>query len=210
MPAQRNGCEPFAQPFLDEGLRAAANKLTDCNARKTKEIPKKIRDLFNLLGLPLSSRFSGKGDPRGSLGSILEKVTHAVGFGLQIEEVVGSGIHLDGHTLSNDDAEFFELIDLVGIVRQETHALDAQVTQNLRAGKVLSFVALKAERKVCFERIEPLLLQLIGTQLIDETDAAAFLAHIEQDAPAFLLNLRHCGGELLTAVAAQRPKAVAR
>ena len=52
MSAQRNGCEPFAQPFLDEGLRAAANKLTDCNARKTKEIPKKIRDLFNLLGLP--------------------------------------------------------------------------------------------------------------------------------------------------------------
>ena len=110
MSAQRNGCEPFSQQFLDEGLRAAANKLTDRNARKTKEIPKKIRDLFNLLGLPLSSRFSGKGDPGGSLGSILEKVTHAVGFGLQIEEVVGSGVHLDGHTLSNDDAEFFELI----------------------------------------------------------------------------------------------------
>ena len=69
-----------------------ANKPTDRNAWKTKEIPKKIRDLFNLLGVPLSSRFSEKGDPRGSLGSILEKVPHAVGFGLQIEEVVGSGV----------------------------------------------------------------------------------------------------------------------
>ena len=31
-----------------------ANKPTDRNAWKTKEIPKKIRDLFTLLGLPLS------------------------------------------------------------------------------------------------------------------------------------------------------------
>ena len=30
-----------------------ANKPTDRNAWKTKEIPKKIRDLFTLLGLPL-------------------------------------------------------------------------------------------------------------------------------------------------------------
>lgn len=30
-----------------------ANKLTDRNAWKTKEIPKKSRDLFTLLGLPL-------------------------------------------------------------------------------------------------------------------------------------------------------------
>lgn len=62
MSAKRNGCEPFAQPFLDEGLRAAANKLTDCNARKTKEIPKKIRDLFTLLCLPLPSRFFRDGE----------------------------------------------------------------------------------------------------------------------------------------------------
>ena len=33
-----------------------ANKLTDRNAWKTKEIPKKSRDLFTLLGLPLPPR----------------------------------------------------------------------------------------------------------------------------------------------------------
>ena len=33
-----------------------ANKPTDRNAWKTKEIPKKIRDLFTLLGLPLPPR----------------------------------------------------------------------------------------------------------------------------------------------------------
>ena len=52
--------EPFAQQFFDEGLHTAAlseaNKPTDRNAWKTKEIPKKIRDLFTLLGLPLPPR----------------------------------------------------------------------------------------------------------------------------------------------------------
>ena len=33
-----------------------ANKPTDRNAWKTKEIPKKIRDLFTLLGLPLPTQ----------------------------------------------------------------------------------------------------------------------------------------------------------
>ena len=61
--------EPFAQQFFDEGLHAAAgrcflkvNKLTDRNAWKTKEIPRKIRDLFTRLCLPLPSRFFRDGE----------------------------------------------------------------------------------------------------------------------------------------------------
>ena len=56
MSAQRNGCEPSPNKSLTKAfmhlLYLKANKPTDRNACKTKEIPKKIRDLFNLLGLP--------------------------------------------------------------------------------------------------------------------------------------------------------------
>ncbi|GEM_PF-2051430 len=38
------------------------NKLTDRNAWKTKEIPRKIRDLFTRLCLPLPSRFFRDGE----------------------------------------------------------------------------------------------------------------------------------------------------
>jgi hypothetical protein len=42
----------------------------------------------------------------------------------------------------------------------------------------------KAEALVGLERIEPLILQAIGAQLVDEADPAPLLAQIEQHAPA--------------------------
>ena len=53
-----------------------------------------------------------------------------------------------------------------------------------------------------------LILQLIGTELVDESDAAAFLTHVQEHTAPFLLDLRHGGGELLAAVAAQRAEGV--
>lgn len=79
--------------------------------------------------------------------------------------------------------------------------LRAEVLQDLSADPVFAQVGRKAELYVCLNGIEALFLQLIRLQLVDQTDAAAFLAHIEQHATAFLVDLLHGCRQLLTAVA---------
>ena len=49
---------------------------------------------------------------------------------------------------------------------------------------------------------QPLLLQLVGAQLVEQADAPAFLGHVEQHAPAFLLDAFQAACQLLAAVAA--------
>ena len=51
-------------------------------------------------------------------------------------------------------------------------------------------------------RVKALLLKHIRLQFVDQTDAAAFLAHVEDDATAFRLHLAHRGLELFSAVTA--------
>ena len=67
---------------------------------------------------------------------------------------------------------------------------------------------MEPQGKIGFQRIHALLLKLIGTQLVDQTDAPAFLPHIKQDAPAFFFDLCHGGGQLLAAIATQRTKCI--
>ena len=50
---------------------------------------------------------------------------------------------------------------------------------------------------------------MIGFQLIDQSDAPAFLAHVEENAPAFGVDLGHGSGQLFAAVAAARAEYVA-
>ena len=76
-------------------------------------------------------------------------------------------IHLDRHALRNFNPKFLQLIYLIGIVSQKTHAFYAQFAQNLCADIVFSLVALEAKGKICFQGIHTLLLQFIGAQLID-------------------------------------------
>ena len=87
--------------------------------------------------------------------------------------------------------------------------LYAEVLQDLRADPVLPQVGRKAQLDVGLDRVEALLLKLVGLELVDQADAAALLAHIEQYAAALLLDLLHCSGKLLAAVAAARAEHVA-
>ena len=56
---------------------------------------------------------------------------------------------------------------------------------------------------------QPLLLQLVGPELVEQADAAALLGHVEEDARALLLDARERPLELLAAVAAERVEDVA-
>ena len=71
------------------------------------------------------------------------------------------------------------------------------------ADVVLARIGGESKREIRVERVHALVLQLVGAQLVQEANAAAFLAHVQNNATSLLLDLAHARGELLAAVAAQ-------
>ena len=59
-----------------------------------------------------------------------------------------------------------------------------QLRQHPRRDREVALVVLEAEPEIGVDRVEALVLQRIGAQLVDQADAAPLLPQIEQDAPA--------------------------
>ena len=136
-------------------------------------------------------------------------MSHPNLLGSQIEQVICGSAHLNGHPLCDLHAVLGQLVHLVRVVGQQPQALYTQLPQDLRAGVIFSLVPLESQRQVGFQGVHPLLLQLVGPELVDQADAPPFLAHIQEDAPSLLLDLGHGGGQLLAAVTAEGAEGVA-
>src|SRR6476620_4706104 len=91
----------------------------------------------------------------------------------------------DRHLLDHLNAITFESDYLFRIIRQETELAYSEIIKDLRADSVIAQVAGKTEFGVCFDRIESLLLQLVGMNLCRESDAAALLPHVDQHSAGF-------------------------
>ena len=81
--------------------------------------------------------------------------------------------------------------------------------QHARGDAVEPLVAFETQAPVRFERIESLILQTIGAQLVDETDAAPLLRQIEQHAASGLRDGRNRFAQLNAAIAVQRAQEIA-
>jgi len=62
---------------------------------------------------------------------------------------------------------------------QQHHAADAEVAQDLRPDAVIALVGFEPEALVCLDRVESLVLQLVGSDLVGQSDAPAFLIKLE-------------------------------
>src|SRR5699024_1288902 len=101
---------------------------------------------------------------------------------------------------------FGELVDLVRIVGEQANGSDPQIPQNLRSDVVFPLIRGKAQSHIGLQGVHTLFLELIGAELVDQSDAPAFLTHIEKNSSSLGINLFHGSGQLLSAVAAQRTK----
>ena len=88
-----------------------------------------------------------------------------------------------------------------GIVGQKPHRPDPEILEDLDADAIVALVGLEAEALVGFDGIEPLILKLVGADLVGQADAAPFLIEVEQDAAALGLDLSERRFELQAAVA---------
>ena len=90
-----------------------------------------------------------------------------------------------------------------GLLVKQPHGREAELAQHLGGRQIDPLVGVEAELLVGVERIEPGILQLIGAQLVDEPDAAAFLREIEQHPAARRGDRGDRAAQLVAAIAAQ-------
>ena len=87
--------------------------------------------------------------------------------------------------------------------------MNAEVGQDLCADAVFAKFGGEAEFFVGFHRIEPLLLEFVGVNFCRKSDAAPFLAHVDEDAAPGLFDLLQRALKLGAAIAPQGAKDVA-
>ena len=73
----------------------------------------------------------------------------------------------------------------------------------MRGDRIIAFVIAEAEREIRFDSIQPLVLQTIGADFVDQANAAAFLPQIKHHAFFHFSNFSERGFELVAAITAQ-------
>lgn len=111
-------------------------------------------------------------------------MAHLVLFRPEVGAGVVAGAGTAGDAFDYADAGFFELLDLVGIIREEADGADAQRFQCFGGEIVVARVGGKAQFAIGFDGVETLVLQLVGFYFVEQADAAAFLWKVEHDAGA--------------------------
>lgn len=101
------------------------------------------------------------------------------------------------------DAVLLDLAHFVWVVGDELDALDVEAFEDVCGDGVVSFVVAEAEGEVCFDGIEALVLEGVGFDFVDEADAAAFLAEVDEDASFHGLDAAQAFLELVATIAAE-------
>ena len=79
---------------------------------------------------------------------IIQNVAHAVLLGLQIEQVVLGGLHLDGDPLHDLQSVVGKLIDLVRVVGQQPQGPGPQIVEDLGPDEVFPQVSGEAQGQI--------------------------------------------------------------
>ena len=85
----------------------------------------------------------------------------------------------------------------------------AEVLEDLQADAVVARVGAVAEGEVGLDGVEPLVLEGVGPELLDQADPAALLGQVDQGADPLVADHLEGQVELVAAVAAERVEQVA-
>src|SRR5262245_6077757 len=119
-----------------------------------------------------------------------QQVTELVALGAQILAIVGVGRDLQGHPLDDMQPVAFQPGALRRVVGEQAQVLHPEIDEDLGADPVVTQISLEAQQVVRFDRVFTLVLQLVGPDLVVETDAASFLTKVDDDASSLTLNDR--------------------
>ncbi len=140
---------------------------------------------------------------------LTDQVAHLVLLGLEVELVGGLGGDDGREALDHLNAGQFQSFDLLRVVGHQANGGNAEHLEDLGGQLEVAAVGGVAEFKVGFDGVAALVLQLVGLELGHETDSAALLVLVEEDAGAVVGDGGEGELELLAAVAAQRVEDIA-
>ena len=104
--------------------------------------------------------------------------------------------------LGDFDAGGFELLNFVGIIREQANGLHAEGFQSVGGEFVVAGIVGEAELAISFDGVEAGILKLVGFQLVDQANAAALLRQIQNNSSFGLGDAFEREFELRTAIAA--------
>ena len=113
--------------------------------------------------------------------SLAQNVSHLGTFYLHIIFIIFIYWHNQRHPLSNAKAITLQTSSLSRIVSHKTNAAEAQISQNLSTNAIIPLIRSKAQQYIGLYSILALILQLVGTHLVSQTNTSALLTHIEKN-----------------------------
>ena len=140
---------------------------------------------------------------------LLNFVTHSLYLGLQIAPIVVANPNQQGNPLHHVDSIRIQLINLVGVVTHQGNTSYSNGLEHLSGDVVGPSISRQAKLEVGIQGVVPLVLQVVGLDLIVQTDTATFLAEIHQGSPPTFGDLPESGVELGAAITAKTAKGVA-
>ena len=143
------------------------------------------------------------------VGLNLDEVPHFGFFGLEIFFVVRIGLRVDGNLFDDFKAVAVKSDNFFWIVGEEMNFSEAEIGEDLSADTVFAEVGLVAEFEIGVDGVITLLLESVGANFGGEANAAAFLAHVKEDAFAGVGDSFHGLAQLAAAVATQGSEGVA-
>ncbi len=116
---------------------------------------------------------------------------------------------LQGNTLGHRNAKTLHRLHLARVVGHQAQGLDLEQLEHVGTDGVITHVGGKAQGHVGLDGIGPLILQMIGPDLVEQADATPFLTHIQQNAAARLGDILEGGLQLEAAITAQTEQGIA-
>src|SRR5256885_951607 len=102
---------------------------------------------------------------------VVQLVRKLVPLGHEVATVLGVGRYLDRHLLHDRQAVALQPADLLRVVRQDPDRRQAQVGEDLVADPPVPCIGGEAELEVRLDGVEAVFLELIGLQLVEQTDS---------------------------------------
>ncbi len=132
-------------------------------------------------------------------------------FALDFKVLLRGLVRFDfcGEALGDTDACGFKRLDLFRVVGDESDPVESQLCEDGGGQAEVAVVGAVAQLEVGFDGVEALVLQLVGTELCHEADAAAFLLFIQDEAGAVGDDCVEREVKLLAAVTAERVENIA-
>ena len=140
---------------------------------------------------------------------VSEQMAAAEGLGSEIGLVMVIAGHDMGNSLDHLDTTSSQLGHFIRVVGHQTYPVEAEPTQHFSCREIEALVGIEPKPLIGVQRVVALILELIGPQFVDETDAAPFLSEVQDDTVARGRNLGDGPAQLLAAVAPQRAQQVA-